>query len=442
MHACTGLVGVEEVLAGTRVSLDPGGGATRAGGWTPWTFAAADRQITDGSEWRSPEFAQGKPSAAVAAWASRSKSILLELSGGLLDSSIVAACLPDQAAAIACVTAVTPDPGADERRRYAALVAAQIGACSEAVMLEVASGDAAAAAAAAAAALPALCARPGCCRRGRAPACCSRFFDTAFADQGQDPGRGRLLHWRWRRQRLLLPSTAAAAPAADVLRTQEPWPLLFMRTVGELATLHGMHGHGGPGAWPSEKPGGAGQGRGGATLRFSRAPRSRPRRNLHPWPAALDAPAGCSGKFEHIVALMRIQNAPDGKERHGVAPIRYPLLSQPLARTLPGRSRPGCGSLGVVNRAVARDAFADRLPAAITWSAGTKGDFTGFCGAIFERQKAPLADLLLGGWLAGRAFSTRSRSRPISTRPARRRTSASIVFWSSRASRPRGPDHG
>jgi asparagine synthase (glutamine-hydrolysing) len=329
----------------------------------------------------------------VAAWASQSKSILLELSGGL-DSSIVAAGLRDQAAAIACVTAVTPDPGADERR-YAALVAAHIGAPLEAVMLEIASGDVMRK-------LRILSPRPG-------TGVLQQVLDTAFARQAETVGADGFFTGGGGDNIFCYLNTAA--PAADVLRTHGVGPL-FLRTVGDLATLHGCTTwRAGALAlrkvWRRPRPW-----RQDSTFLASAAIPAAPQ--SHPW---LAAPAGAlPGKREHVAALMRIQNAPDGKERHGLAPIRYPLLSQPLVElclTIPT----WMWITGGRNRAVARDAFADRLPAPIL-ARRTKGDFTGFCGAIFERQRTALADLLLGGWLAREGVLDRVAVEAYLTAPA------------------------
>jgi len=375
--ARTGLVGVDEVLAGTRLSLRPGGEAVTECCWTPWTFAAADRQISDRAQ--AVAEVRAETQRCVAAWASQSRSILLELSGGL-DSSIVAACLKDQAASVSCVTAVTPDPGADERR-YAAIVADSIGARLEAILLQVEAGDVL---------RPPkiLSPRPG-------TGVLQQVLDSGIADQARAVGADAFFTGGGGDNVFCYLNTAA--PAADVLRTRGVGPL-FGRTVGDLAVLHQCT------TW-----------RAGALAIRKAWRRPRPWRHdklfiaadadpatpgPHPW---LDAPSGAlPGKREHVAALMRIQNAPDGKERHALAPVRYPLLSQPLVElclTIPSWMWISAGR----NRAVARDAFADRLPAAIL-ERRTKGDFTGFCGAVYERQRTALADLLLGGWLAGQGI--------------------------------------
>ncbi len=369
--ARTGLVGVEEVLAGTRQSHDAGGAVASRRRWTPWAFAAADQQIQDRGQ--AVERVRAETQRCVSAWASRSRYLRLELSGGL-DSSIVAACLRDQGAAVACATLVTPDPGADERR-YARCVSQSIGAPLEEIMLDPTAGDVRDAP-------RILSPRPGM-------GIFQQVLDSAFTDRAS----GVDAFFTGSGGDNVFCYLNTAAPAADVLRTNGPGPL-FLRTVGDLAALHGctMWRAGElavrkalrrPGSWRLDP------------LFLSKAAIPAGPEH-HPW---LDTPRGAlPGKREHIAALMRIQNAPDGKARHALAPVRYPLLSQPLVElclTVPS----WMWITGGRNRSLARDAFAGRLPTPVL-ERTTKGDFTGFMGAIYDRQRSAVADLLLGGWLA------------------------------------------
>jgi asparagine synthase (glutamine-hydrolysing) len=116
----------------------------------------------------------------------------------------------------------------------------------------------------------------------------------------------------------------------------------------------------------------------------------------HPW---LSPPRGVlPGKIEHVRALMRLHNISDGKERIAIAPMRYPLLSQPLVE-LCLRIPSWMWITGGRNRAVARDAFADSLPPMVL-NRRTKGDFTAFCGGVYSRNRSVLREALLDGWLA------------------------------------------
>jgi asparagine synthase (glutamine-hydrolysing) len=95
---------------------------------------------------------------------------------------------------------------------------------------------------------------------------------------------------------------------------------------------------------------------------------------------------------------MRIQGIGDGKARDQAAPIIYPLLSQPVVELCLGLPSWMWIARGR-NRSIARDAFADGLPALVR-SRRSKGDFTAFCGAIYARQHKDLSEILLDGWLA------------------------------------------
>ena len=55
------------------------------------------------------------------------------------------------------------------------------------------------------------------------------------------------------------------------------------------------------------------------------------------------------------------------------------------------------------DRAVARAAFASRLPPEVVWRRG-KGRLDSLCTASYLRQRGALADLLLGGRLAERGL--------------------------------------
>ncbi|GGZ32438.1 hypothetical protein GCM10011273_18240 [Asticcacaulis endophyticus] len=98
------------------------------------------------------------------------------------------------------------------------------------------------------------------------------------------------------------------------------------------------------------------------------------------------------------MALIRAQNLYDLQERTQIGPMRYPLLSQPVMEACL-RVPTWLWIEGGRNRAIAREAFADRLPPLVAHRK-TKGEFTGFCGEIYEARKPFLRDFLLGGLLA------------------------------------------
>ena len=372
--AATGVERVTEVLAGTEAIVGLDGRSVSRCAWTPWSFAAPDQQLGDREQ--AVELLRAETRSCAQSWASRSRSALVELSGGL-DSSIVAACLRGQTEKVACVTLVTPDPSADERR-YAQMVAQRIGAELATVDLRVEAADLNQSAGT-------LSPRPG---RG----VLSNVVDEALIQRSERLGVDAFFSGAGGDNVFCYLGTAA--PASDVFKTMG-LGRHFMGAVGDLATLHRCT------FWTA-----------GALAIRKAWRRPRPwldqRRFLlpgaapalphhHPW---LEAPHNAlPGKREHVAALMRIQSALDGKRRVRLAPVRYPLLSQPLVE-LCLRIPSWMWISGGRNRSVARDAFAGDLPPEIL-NRRTKGDFTGFCGAIFERNRSTIAELLLGGWLAG-----------------------------------------
>jgi asparagine synthase (glutamine-hydrolysing) len=123
----------------------------------------------------------------------------------------------------------------------------------------------------------------------------------------------------------------------------------------------------------------------------------------HPW---LDAPRDAlPGQAAHIAALLRIENHVEGLGRGQRRGICAPLLSQPLVETcLAIPSWYWCE--GGVNRAIARKAFAGRLPAPIL-DRQIKGTPDSFSANLFEANRALLAEILLGGRLAAQGLIDR-----------------------------------
>jgi len=370
--ARTGVVGVRELLAGQMTSLTSQGDVETCC-WTPWTFASADQALSDRAQ--AVALVEEEVQRCVSAWASRSGAILLELSGGL-DSSIVAACLQGRPSAVSALTFATPEAEGDERT-YAALVAKHTGLPLEAVVLATGATDVTRVS-------QRLSPRPGAGLLQQViDSAVLEFVDGRHIDSFFGGGGGDNVFC----------FLGTAAPAADVLRAQG-FSALFWRTVDDLAAIYGCT------HWTAFRL---------ALKRALRRPppwrQTRlfmaddavpPEHDIHPW---LSRPRNAlPGKIEHIASLMRIQNAQDGKDRVEIAPVRYPLLSQPLVE-LCLRIPSWMWVAGGRNRSVARDAFGARLPADILQRRG-KGDYTGFCGAAFSRQRCALADLLLEGWLA------------------------------------------
>jgi asparagine synthase (glutamine-hydrolysing) len=111
------------------------------------------------------------------------------------------------------------------------------------------------------------------------------------------------------------------------------------------------------------------------------------------------------GKAQHVRAVLTIHNYLEGHARSAFAPILSPLLSQPIVEC--------CLSIptwlwceGGRNRAVARRAFAGRLPQ-IVLERRSKGRFDGFCAALLETNRELVRSMLLEGCLAGRGLLDR-----------------------------------
>jgi asparagine synthase (glutamine-hydrolysing) len=401
--ARTGLAGISEVLAGTRLRLGPGGEATTGCCWSPWTFVGSNRLRVEPAE--AAEGLSAEARRCVGAWASQCSSILLQLSGGL-DSSIVAACLSQAQADIHCLTLATPHPGADERA-YAQAVADQIGAPLTVVMLDVDGADVTRG-------WKARLARPGI-------NVLQRSVDAAVAGEARRIGAGGVFSGGGGDSVFCYLDTAA--PATDVLRTRGV-SAAFAMSVADLAALHQCT------LWRA------------AGLAMRKALRPPPRSwrrdrqflsdmacavpaQDHPWiPGPSDA---LPGKREQVASIMGLQSIADGSEQGEGAAVRHPLLSQPLVEL--------CLSIpswmwiaGGRNRAVARDAFANALPPVIL-GRRTKGDFSGFTADIFDRQRPVLRERLLGGELAARGLLDRPAIERFLAAPIRPRDSAYLRLF-------------
>ena len=369
----TGLKGLRELLPGCRLDIREDSAAA-SDVWTPWNFVAPQRRHRERQE------AQAEVRRAVAStvcrWAETDQSLLLELSGGL-DSSIVAACLKDAHARVACCNLVTPVPGADERP-YAKLMSNALG-----VELHVE----------------------------------SLGFENAHFDFPPPPHAVGPSTWFLQHasnelkeavgERLGVNSsfsggggdtvfcyTRTASPAADAFR--ERGVGAGIEAVSDLAELHQCT------FWKA----------GRLTLRklFAQPrPPRRPDRSFlsampdqdmlepHPWFVAPDG--ALPGDRERIFDLAGTQVFRDGLARGTKWPLRMPLLSQPVVEACL-KVPSWMWIAGGRNRAVARDAFADVLPADILYRR-SKGTFMNYSGAVYRRNRSRLREYLLTGRLEG-----------------------------------------
>ncbi|MFK4873809.1 asparagine synthase-related protein [Novosphingobium sp. ZW T3_23] len=120
----------------------------------------------------------------------------------------------------------------------------------------------------------------------------------------------------------------------------------------------------------------------------------------HPW---LDAPPGAlPGKAAHIAMILRIQNHVEGFDPITGPLVVNPLLSQPILEECLAIPTWLCFS-GGRDRAVARRAYRDRLPAMVA-DRRVKGGPDGFASAVLEANLPQIRDRLLGGRLAERGI--------------------------------------
>lgn len=367
----TGLNKVSELLPGC-VALHDNLTPSRHLFWSPWAFTRPSPARTANA--LKAEIRRAVE-LSVMAWSHVSPDILMELSGGL-DSSIVATCLTGRMPRPHCANLVTNDGGADERR-YAQPVADALGVPLSFLPLTAEPVELP----------PTLSLRlpvPGVGVLQSAvdvllAAEARRVGATAFFSGGGGDNVFCFLH--------------TAVPATDVLHTFGPGPL-FHRTLQNLSRLHECS------YWTALRLSLRKYVKGPRTVPVSSArflnPDEVPAFQPHPWMAA---PKGTlPGQYEHVAALVRTQNLYDLQERAQIGPMRYPLLSQPVVEAC--LAVPSWMWIeGGRNRSLARDAFSDRLPPLVA-GRRTKGEFTGFCGEVYEAHRAFLRHYLLGGLLA------------------------------------------
>lgn len=111
------------------------------------------------------------------------------------------------------------------------------------------------------------------------------------------------------------------------------------------------------------------------------------------------------GKARHVDGVLTIHNYLEGHARAAFAPIISPLLSQPIVEAcLAVPTWRWCENGR--NRAVARKAFAGRLPDVVI-ERRSKGSFDAFCARLLDRNRDILLAMLAEGQLAARGFIDR-----------------------------------
>lgn len=370
----TCLTGISEIQGGERLRVE-GATAVTETIWSPWRFMSRKRQLGDRAE--AARRVRDATLHCVAARASEHKRILLKLSGGL-DSSIVAASLASAKIGFCALNLVTKDPLGDERD-HARAVAHYLDVPLTERLRDPRGVDLALSAAAR---LPRPSARAFTQESQRAAGIvaadsgCDAVFDGGGGDN-------------------LFCSLQSARPAADCLMSgagsgyfwstataiaQLSQASLWMVALRAWATSRRTEGVAYP--WHVD-------------TRFLSPEASvvaRPAGD-HPWLAAPDQ--SLPGKVAHVALIAAAQSVAEGADVEDALPTFSPLISQPLAEAcLLTPSWMWFGPRG--NRAVAREAFASTLPAAII-ERRSKGAPDSFIAELFEASRPLLRTMLLDG---------------------------------------------
>ncbi len=375
----TGISGLWELLGGTRLLFD-GSRVSIVPTWSPWDHVA--RPLPFDISVTAP-LLERSILDCTAAWSAERSDILAELSGGL-DSSIVAAALTAADARFSAITFATPDAEGDERR-YAREVAAYCGIALREVLHDDRAID--------------LAALPD--RFSPRPGAYSVLggLDRAFAEAVPDRARpifggiggDSVFHF-----------DSSVAPILD------GWAA-FGVSRRSFAVLRDVARASGATIWEAMRLGWRAH-RAGPRLGSLREAGYLDAGSLPEWPFAHPWDAGeaeaSQAKRNHVASVRRILDFLDRPARWEGREVIAPLLSQPvveLCLAVPS----GSWFAGGRNRAVARAAFAGRLPAEVVWRRG-KGRMEALCAAAYRRQRPALRELLLGGRLAAEGLLDRA----------------------------------
>lgn len=364
----TGFEGVTEVTSGARLTLAPGQRPVESSLWSPWDHV---RPIDPNDmSARLEREVRGCVRASVEG----RKQVLLELSGGL-DSSILAACLWDAPVRVTSANMISPSPDGDERL-FARAVAERLGFPLREIALSPGELN--------------LTASPRIRRPRPSAHALLGAWDAALTAEADVTGAEAFVSGGGGDNVFF--NSHGSGPAADALRggALRTWT----HATRDLVRLHDCS------VWKAAR---LSIRRALSPARLTWRPDTRFLRGLattialedHPW---LKLPAGVlPGKIDHIRGLMAVQNYLDGFPRASRAPILTPLLSLPIVELC--LSIPSWAWIeGGRDRAVARKAFASRLPALVI-DRRSKGNLSGFAGPAFEAARPRLAAHLLGGRL-------------------------------------------
>ncbi|ALJ14061.1 arginine N-succinyltransferase [Sphingopyxis macrogoltabida] len=375
----TGVSGLNELLSGSRLGWT-GTSATTTEAWSPWNYIAPQPAVSVDDLARQLE---AVIIDCTRAWCAGRPEILLELSGGL-DSSIVAAALDAAGADFSAINFATAAADGDERG-FAAAVSAQFGRELLEVLNDEATID--------------LVGMPNTVRPRPGAYGVLGGLDLAFE---QAVGARSVAIFGGIGGDNVFDFDTSVAPVIDALQACGVSGTSFAAlrnvaqaseaTLWQAARLSWRAWRDGPRSpWVRE-------------TQFCRN-EAMPEQPLpHPWD---DAPEITPrGKRKHVAAIRRILDFLDRPERWTGRDVIAPLLSQPvveLCLSIPSWT----WFTGGRDRAIARQAFARRLPASIIWRKG-KGRLESACSAAYLRQRPALRGLLLDGRLAALGFLNRA----------------------------------
>jgi len=372
--ARTGIEGVTELLPGQRMRLDADAPTTEQI-WQPWAFRNA-AQGAAASRNRIKEL-ESVVDRVVAAWAFGVEQIGLELSGGL-DSSILSAALDGASAHWTGFTFATRAADGDERR-YARMVTDTFAA----PLIEAVVGD------------NVVIALDTLARRTERPGGTGFLagLDRTLQALGDAVGADAFLSGAGGDN--VFCSIGSTAPIIDAW--QVGGLALARRAFADVATTSGST------HWQ------VGRSLALRWIRDSLHTRNwppnhrflnrdvRPAPDRHPW---LALPAGTPpGLRAHIAAVLRIHMVLTAHDRFCKRRYVFPLLSQPVLEAC--LAIPSWQWLaGGRDRAVARAAFADRLPPAVV-ARTKKGRVESLMVRAYDRARPELTATLRDGLLHG-----------------------------------------
>lgn len=367
----TGLCGLSELLPGSELEIEGARVSVRST-WSPWDYANRPTALDFADMTRELE---RRLIDCTRAWGSERGKLLLELSGGV-DSSIVAAALHGAGFSFRAINFVTPRGDGDERF-YARAVADHMGAALIEAELGFGKID--------------LVAPPDRLTPRPASYAVLGSIDAAFeraAASGDDTILGGIGGDN------IFGFDGSVAPILDAFAAFG----ISRRTLGALRDVARA---GDATAWTALRL---------ARRAALRGPRTNWRRETlfvneaavperpfaHPWDeGAAGAPPG---RRNHVEAVMRILDFLDRPARWHDRDVIAPLLSQPVVEfclTIPSWTWVRGGR----DRAVARAAFAPRLPPEVIWRRG-KGRIESVAASAYQAQRADVRELLFGGRLA------------------------------------------